>query len=239
MYVKEGTRIYSIADLSTLWVYLDAYESDLPWVRYGQKVEFSTKALPGATFEGTVSFVSPIVNSNTRTTKVRVNVDNSKGLLKPGLFVKGIIHADVFGEGKVVNTSLKGKFIGPMHPEVVQDKAGKCPICGMDLVPAEELGYITEESETPLPLVIPVSAPLITGKRAVVYVKRPEEPVFEARNVVLGPEASGFYVVIDGLKENDLVVTKGAFKIDADLQIKGKASMMNPKGGEAMSGHKH
>ena len=69
--------------------------------------------------------------------------------------------------------------------------------------------------------------------------KRPNEPVFEARNVVLGPEAEGSYVVMSGLKENELVVTKGAFKIDADLQIKGKASMMNPYGGEAMTGHKH
>jgi Cu(I)/Ag(I) efflux system membrane fusion protein len=56
---------------------------------------------------------------------------------------------------------------------------------------------------------------------------------------VLGPEAAGYFIIIDGLNENDLVVTKGAFKIDADLQIRGKASLMNPKGAEIMSGHKH
>ncbi len=239
MYVQQGTRIYSIADLKSLWVYLDSYETDLPWIRYGQKVSFTTQALPGVTFDGTVSFISPVVNSETRTTKVRVNVDNSKGLLKPGLFVKGIIKAAVYGKGKVVNTALKGKFICPMHPEVVKDKEGQCPICGMDLVPAEELGLITEDTDVELPLVIPASAPLITGERAVVYVKQPDTSNFEARTVVLGPEAEGFFIVVDGLKEDELVVTNGNFKIDADLQIRGKASMMNPHGGESMAGHKH
>ena len=239
MYVKEGTRVYSIADLNSLWVYLDAYESDLPWIRYGQQVRFTTQALPGVTFEGVVSFISPIVNPETRTTRIRVNVNNDKGVLKPGLFVKGIIHADVFGQGKVINTSLKGKYIGPMHPEIIQDEPGQCPVCEMDLVPAEDLGYVTDEVDSELPLVIPASAPLITGKRAVVYVKNPKSQVFESRNIVLGPEAGDYYVVAQGLEEKELVVTKGAFKIDADLQIKGKRSMMNPKGIEQAVGHKH
>lgn len=239
MYVQEGTRIYSIADLSSLWVYLDAYETDLPWIRYGQEITFTTRALPGTTFAGTVSFISPMVSSDTRTTRIRVNIDNSKGLLKPGLFVKGVIEADVYGEGKVINTDLKGKYIGPMHPEIIRDVADQCPICGMDLVPAEELGYITAPSDPELPLVIPDSAALITGKRAVVYVKHPDEPTFEPRSVVLGPEASGFYVIIDGLKEDELVVTNGAFKIDADLQIKGRPSMMNPVAGSGISGNSH
>ena len=239
MYVKEGTRIYSIAGLDNLWIYLDAYESDLPWIRYGQKVSFSVKALPGTEFEGTVSFISPVVDPETRTTKVRVSVDNSKGQLKPGLFVKGVIKAEVYGKGKVISAELKGKYISPMHPEVVRDEPGDCPVCGMDLVPAEELGYVTEEETSELPLVIPASAPLITGKRAIVYVKHPKKSVFESRNVVLGPEAEGYYVVVSGLKEGERVVSNGAFKIDADLQIRGKTSMMNPKGGKAPSGHQH
>jgi len=76
MYVKTGTRIYTVADLSQMWVRLDAYESDLVWLRYGQKVEFTTVALPGEVFKGTISFIDPILNSATRTVKVRVNVPN-------------------------------------------------------------------------------------------------------------------------------------------------------------------
>ena len=239
MYVQKGTRIYSIADLSSLWVYFDAYESDLPWIRYGQKVVFTTKAHPGETFEGQVSFISPIVNTDTRTTRVRVIADNSKGLLKPGLFVNGTIKASVYGEGKIINANFKGKFIGPMHPEVVKDSPGQCPICGMDLVPAEELGYVTEPVQAKLPLLIPDTAPLITGKRAVVYVKRPGSSIFELRNVVLGPEVGDHYIVKTGLVEGEEVVSKGAFKIDADLQIRGEQSMMNPKKVATSVGHNH
>ena len=237
MYVQTGTRIYSIADLSKLWINLDAYETDLPWIRYGQKVQFSTKAIPGKTFEGKISFISPIVDEATRTTKVRVGVDNSNGLLKPGLFVDAEVRASIYGTGKVMDASLKGKYIGPMHPEIVQDTPGKCPICGMDLVPAEELGYLTHPEDVEAPLVIPDTAPLLTGTRAVVYVKDPDKSIFDLREVTLGPKAGSFYIIESGLSEGELVVTKGAFKIDADLQLRGKRSMMNPEGGSEMKGH--
>ncbi|MCH7884731.1 MAG: efflux RND transporter periplasmic adaptor subunit, partial [Planctomycetes bacterium] len=73
MYVKTGTRIYTIADLTQVWVRLDAYESDLMWLRYGQKVEFTTEAYPGRTFTGTITFIDPILTQASRTVKVRVN----------------------------------------------------------------------------------------------------------------------------------------------------------------------
>lgn len=239
MYVKTGTRVYSIADLSNLWLHLDAYESDLPWIRYGQKVEFTTQAFPGKVFRGTISFIAPVLNPMTRTTKVRVSVVNTDGALKPGLFVNGIVKASVYGEGRVVDTSLKGKYIGPMHPEVVKDEPGACPVCGMDLVKAEDLGYITDADDAVVPIVIPVSAPLLTGKRAVVYVKDPDSSRYELREVVLGPRSGDFYIVESGLREGELVVTNGAFKIDADLQIKGKKSMMNPDAIKQTGGHQH
>lgn len=239
MYVQTGTRIYSIADLSKLWIYLDAYESDLPWIRYGQQVEFSTKAIPGKTFTGKISFISPVVDESTRTTKIRVSVDNTKGLLKPGLYVDAVVRADIYGPGKVMDASLEGKYIGPMHPEIVKDSAGTCPICGMDLVPAEELGYLTHPEDVEEPLVIPETAPLLTGTRAVVYVKAPKKTRFELREIVLGPRAGKYYIVESGLQEKELVVTKGAFKIDADLQIRGKQSMMNPEGQRQSPSHDH
>ena len=61
MYVDEGTKIYTIADLSRVWVMLDAYESDLKWLRYGQEVEFATEAYPGEMFKGQISFIDPKV----------------------------------------------------------------------------------------------------------------------------------------------------------------------------------
>ena len=81
-------------------------------------------------------------------------------------------------------------------------------------------------------LIVPMSAPLITGKRAVVYVRVPgaDRPTFEGREVVLGPKTDEGYVVLDGLAAGDRVVTNGAFRIDSALQIQAKRSMMNPTG---------
>ncbi len=61
MYVKTGTKIYTIADLSKVWVKLDAYESDLEWLRYGQNMEFTTISYPGHVFKGTISFVNKLL----------------------------------------------------------------------------------------------------------------------------------------------------------------------------------
>lgn len=78
------------------------------------------------------------------------------------------------------------------------------------------------------PLVIPAAAPLITGKRAVVYIAVPEEKgTFEGREIVLGPKARDYYIVREGLKEGDMVVVNGNFKIDSAVQILAKPSMMN------------
>jgi multidrug efflux pump subunit AcrA (membrane-fusion protein) len=176
--VKVGERIYAIADLSKVWVMLDAYESDLEWVRYGQHVEITTEAYPNIKpLTGRIAKVDPFLTEQTRTVKVRVNVDNPQGLLKPGLFVRGIVKAKVAGQGAVIDPGLADKWISPMHPEIIRDKPGKCPICGMPLVRAESLGYVlsTELGGRP-PLVIPVSAVLKTGTRAVVYLELPRFP---------------------------------------------------------------
>ena len=93
----------------------------------------------------------------------------------------------------------------------------------------------------PNQILVPASAVLKTGKRAVVYVKKPdtEEAIFEGREVELGPRAGNFYVILSGLMEGETVVVKGNFKIDSALQIQAKPSMMSPEGGVAMTGHEH
>ena len=231
MYVNVGTRIYTIADLSKLWVKLDVYESDLSWIRYGQEVEFSTEAYPGQVFTGRISFRDPVLNAKTRTVKVRVNVDNPDGNLKPEMFVRAVLRARVAQGGAVMDPDLAGKWICPMHPSVVKSQQDKCDICGMDLVTTESLYTAAAEPNEP-PLVIPATAPLITGKRAVVYVRVPgaEKPTFEGREVVLGPRAGNYYLVKEGLDEGEIVVTKGNFKIDSALQIQAKPSMMSAEG---------
>lgn len=230
MYLDTGTRIFTIADLDELWVRLDAYESDLEWLRYGQAVEFTAEALPGKLFHGQVAFIDPTLHAETRTAKVRVNVDNREGLLKPEMFVRAKLRVRLAGGSRVIDESLAGKWVSPMHPEVVKDGPGFCDVCGMELVPAESLGYIVTRSDAAqAPLVIPASAVLLTGTRAVVYVEdqHAEIPTYEGREITLGPRAGDFYLVEQGLSEGELVVVSGNFKIDSALQIEAQPSMMN------------
>ena len=238
-YVQTGTPIYTIADLSRLWLELRAYESDLAWIHYGQAVEFSTRAYPGEVFSGQISFIDPVLDERTRTVRVRVNVANERGRLKPGMLVWAIAQAEVWADGRTMSPALRGKWISPMHPEIVRAAPGTCDICGMALVRAEALGYGTRaEAGRAPPLVVPAAAPLLTGKRAVVYVAL-GAGLYEGREVVLGPRAGDYYVVRKGLREGEEVVVNGAFKIDSALQIRAQPSAMYPAGGGAMAGHGH
>lgn len=180
IYVKTGERIYTIADLSTVWVQMDAYESDIAWLQEGQTVELKTEAYPGDVFIGKIEFIDPILDPTTRTVNVRASVPNPNNRLKPEMFVNAIIYAEYNREDK--------------------------------------------------PLIIPESAPLITGKRAVVYVKVPDkEGTFQGREIILGSKLGDSYIVKRGLEEGDTVVTNGNFKIDSAVQILAKPSMMNPE----------
>ena len=239
-YVKTGTNIYTIADLSRVWVIFDAYESDLPWLAFGQNITFSAEAIPGETFKGHIAFIDPVLDAKTRTVKVRMNVQNPDGLIKPGMFVQGTIQATLDGDGKAINPELANKWICPMHPEVVRDQKGDCEVCGMDLVKSESMGIVHTAGHQHESLLIPASAVLKTGNRAIVYVQIPgTDPTFEGREVVLGSRVGDQYIVKYGLKEGELVVRKGNFKIDSAMQIAAKPSMMNPAGGSSGRGHNH
>lgn len=242
-YIQTGTRIYSIADLTHVWVMMEAFESDLQWIRYGQDIVFTTVAYPGEIFHGRISFIAPFLDETTRTVQVRVNVENPQGKLKPEMFVNASLSAKASEAGQVVDSQMAGKWICYMHPEVVRDGPGNCDLCNMPLVPAESLGYASADTSE-APLLVPASAPLFTGKRAVVYVAVPNQdrPTFEGREVVLGPRMDNYYIVYSGLQEGEEVVVNGAFKIDSSLQIQAKPSMMAPPsipdGTQEHSGHK-
>lgn len=96
----------------------------------------------------------------------------------------------------------------------------------------------TEQTEA---LLIPVSAVLLTGERALVYVKLDDErPTYAGREVTLGRRFGDHYEVLAGLNEHELVVSKGAFRLDSELQIRGLPSMMSPGGGaDPHAGHRH
>ncbi|MBW2211763.1 MAG: efflux RND transporter periplasmic adaptor subunit, partial [Deltaproteobacteria bacterium] len=92
-YVETGTGLYRVADLSTLWVQLDAYESDLSVLKAGQEVSLGVEALPGKVFKGHVTFVDPVLDPKTRTARVRIEVRNENRRLRPGMFVEASVQS--------------------------------------------------------------------------------------------------------------------------------------------------
>jgi len=192
-YIKEGNALFTVIDLTKVWAMFDAYESDLPWIKIGDKVDFTVQALPGKTFTAKAAFIDLLINSQTRVAKVRVEVSNPKLTLKPEMFASALLESKI-AEG-------------------------------------------TKE------IMVPKSAVLWTGKRAVVYVKVPdrESPTFLYRQVILGPEAGAFYVISEGLEEGEEIAVNGVFKIDAASQLQGLPSMMNPSadGGVVSIGYNH
>ncbi len=226
-YVKAGEPIYRIADLSMVWLKLELYPEDAARIRYGQRVEASVTSLPGKVFSGRVAFIDPTVNMKKRTVGVRVEFLNDQRELRPGDYADAKIYLAIGETGEVYDADLAGKWISPMHPQIIRDVAGDCPICGMDLVPTTRYGYSNVPVAQPSSLFIPRSALLMAGKNSVVYVE--EEPGrFEIRPVTLGPILSDIVIILSGLKAGEKVATAGNFLIDSQMQLAGKPSLIDP-----------
>ncbi len=93
MEVEPNTNLYTIADLSTVWVVADVYEFELPWVERGLTGNVELASLPGAAFRGPVTHVAPFLDPKTRTAEVRLELPNPEGRLKPEMFGNVTIEA--------------------------------------------------------------------------------------------------------------------------------------------------
>lgn len=231
-YIKTGTELFKVADLSRLWLMLDIFESDLPFVYLGQQIEFRVQGGTQDTYTGKVAFISPILNPKSRSVKVRVNIENSALLLKPDMFVHAKIESRLDANGKTIQSELAGKWICPMHPDDVHENPGECTICGMEVIPSEKvegLAGLSVNPEVEDPLLIPTTAVLRTGTRSVVYTRTEKNgnSIFQMKKIDLGPKVGSSYIVLDGLAEGELVVSHGTFKIDSEMQISALPSMMN------------
>jgi len=94
-HVSEGSVLYDIANLSSIWVLFDAYESDLPFLKVGNTISFSLQALPGTNFSAKIQFIDPVIDPVNRVAKVRVEVSNGGGKLKPEMFATGVVKANL------------------------------------------------------------------------------------------------------------------------------------------------
>jgi Cu(I)/Ag(I) efflux system membrane fusion protein len=249
-YVKEGDVLYRIADLDPIWLYLDVYEYDLGWVSFGQTVEVRVEAYPGETFRGQVAFIDPFLDDKSRTVKVRVNLKNPERRLKPAMYASASIQVRILPDGTPEPTGFEGKYVCPMHPEVVRDKPGDCSICEMPLERVPERrpaksdrghDHAAKPGQTPPTgkvLAIRSSAVLDTGRRQVAY-RLNDDGAFELVELTLGPRATGkddagrpgsYYPVLSGLKVGEFVVVRGGFLLDSQRQIEGMPSLLFPGG---------
>ncbi len=90
-YVDEGMQMFQLVDLSKVWAYLDIYEKDMRFIRLGQPVAITADSYPDESFNGRVAFIDPAFDSQTRTARVRVELDNGGGRLRPQMFVRAEI----------------------------------------------------------------------------------------------------------------------------------------------------
>ncbi len=227
-YVKVGQKVYRIADLTSVWMMLDLFPDDAAAVRFGQQVEAEIQSMPGVVFTGRVAFVDPIVNRKTRTVRVRVEVMNFDGKLRPGDYATARITVPAIPTDVVYDPALAGKYICPMHPDVIRDEPGECPMHEeVKLVPTSEMGYSTEPLPEQHVVAVPRDSVLLTGDNGVIYVET-EPGRFEIRRVTVGPMNDTEAVIIEGLAAGEIVATGGNFLIDSQMQLAGNPSLMDP-----------
>jgi Cu(I)/Ag(I) efflux system membrane fusion protein len=99
-YVKEGSALFQVIDLTKVWIMFEAYESDLPWIKLDDKVKFTIRSLPGNNFNGRVSFIDPFIDPKTRIAQVRVEVQNPGLVLKPEMFANGVVTSSIASKQK-------------------------------------------------------------------------------------------------------------------------------------------
>jgi membrane fusion protein, copper/silver efflux system len=160
--VMAGDTLYDLADLRQVWVTADVYESELPYIRVGSIARVS---VGGREWNGRVAFIAPVLDPAARTAKVRIELPNPDGYLKPDMFADVILDVPI---GAV--------------------------------------------------LVVPESAVMQTGQRAVVFVAH--DGNFESRIVQAGARVNGLREIRSGLQAGETVATEANFLIDSEARLK-------------------
>jgi Cu(I)/Ag(I) efflux system membrane fusion protein len=166
MHVNPGDELYTIADLSHVWLVADIYEYELPFIKVGQTATVTLSYDPGTTLQGRIAFLYPTLEAQTRTAKVRFELANPGERLKPGMYA---------------NVALT--------------------------IP---LGTR---------LVVPSDAILDSGERQLIFIHLGGGQL-AWRPVKLGVRAGDWVEVLEGLKENEHIVTSANFLLDSESQLK-------------------
>jgi hypothetical protein len=173
-YVQPETKLYTIADLSTVWVYANVFQNDVGRLRPGDAAQVTVDAYPGRHFNGHIDQILPQVDPATRTVRVRLVFSNPGVVLKPGMYVN-----------VAISVSLGRQ------------------------------------------LVIPTSAVLQSGSRAVTFIDHGNGSL-EPRTIQTGPQFDDSIVVLSGLKVGDRVVSSATFLVDSEAQLQAALGAFTP-----------
>ncbi|HUY31977.1 MAG TPA: efflux RND transporter periplasmic adaptor subunit [Pirellulales bacterium] len=221
-YVNEGTPLYDVADLSTVWIQAQVYEDDISFLPSALtekplpsgspdalRVTATSRAFPNEPFHGNLSFVFPHVDEATRTVTIRCEVENVGHKMRPGT---------------TANVTIE---VPPKEIAMLAKAAEGDP---------ERI----EKLDNGLVLAVPESSVIDTGKQRIVY-RETQPNVFEGVKVELGPrmtdpEGAMFYPVLSGLKAGERVVTTGSFLVDAETRLNPAAGSIYFGGGGSKGG---
>lgn len=206
-YVEEGTPLYRIADLSTVWIQAQIYEDDLAFLPADQAhkpgtqlfadplpVTATTRAYPDEVFQGLLTFIYPHVDQQTRTVTVRFELNNPGHKLRPG-----------------TTATVRIKVPPRQIPALVNAVGSNPDVYKLDLL------------EQGLVMAVPQTAIIDTGSQTIVY-RQTLPGTYEGVKVDLGPRMSGpddvpFFPVLRGLAIGETVVAAGSFLVDAETRL--------------------
>lgn len=218
-YVEEGSPLYDVADLSTVWIQAQIYEDDMAYILRGEShgiidhlpVSATTRAYRSEEFRGELTFIYPHVDQQSRTVAVRFEIPNPGHKLRPGM------------------TTTVTLLIPPERVPALQEVAG------------DDEAVIAKLKEGQV-LAIPESAIIETGSQTIVY-RETLPGTFEGVLVSLGPKMTGpnnvtYYPVISGLEKGDSIATAGSFLVDAETRLNPAAGSIyfGGSGGGSKSG---
>jgi RND family efflux transporter MFP subunit len=181
-YVQPDTKLYTIADLSTVWVYANVSQNDVGKLRPGDQSQVTIDAYPGRHFDGRIDQILPQVDMATRTVRVRLVFSNPGVILKPGMYVNVAI--------------------------------------------AVRLGR---------QMVIPASAVLQTGTRAIAFVDHGNGNL-EPRTIETGTQIDDSMMILSGLKPGEKVVSSANFLVDSEAQLQAAVSAYSPTAPQPAAG---
>jgi RND family efflux transporter MFP subunit len=174
MYAEPSTRLYTVADLSRVWVHAQVFQDDVGRLKPGDMAQITVDSYPGRTFSSQIEAILPQVEMATRTVRVRLAMANPGLKLKPGMFV---------------NVALK-----------------------------TNLGR---------QLVVPASAVFQSGTRQLVFLNHGNGSL-EPKEIAIGPRVGDDFVVLNGLKAHESIVTSAGFLIDSESQLQAAAGSFAP-----------